>query len=153
MSNQAVTRGDPTGVIVEKMLGEGSGTLIPGVIVEKVALSFTGTANGSLISWQNQLPVGVLATAMLNITTAGTGTAGCDVGVGTLGGSSDNILDAGRVDTANAVSAFGTGGGTNGKPWRIMTAKGGTLDYITGKMTEVDATAAGAGYILYVPIS
>ncbi len=153
MSNQAVTQGDPTGVIAKLLIGSGSGTIIPGVRIEKVALSFTGTANGSLISWQNPLNVGALATVIVNITTAGTGTAGCDIGVGTLGGSSDTILDAGLVNAIAVVSPMGTGGGTNGKPWRVMSAKGSSTDYITGKMTEVDATAVGAGYVLYVPIS
>ena len=43
MSNQAVTRGDPTGVLVEKMIGKGSGTLLAGVKIEKLVLAFAGT--------------------------------------------------------------------------------------------------------------
>lgn len=153
MGNQAYVAGDPTGVIVEKMTGHGSGTLIPGIRIEKLSLTFTGTAAGSLVSWQNPEDVGVMATVMMNITTAGTGTAGFDVGVGTLGGSADNLIDGGLVNAIATITAFGTLGGTNGKPWRIMSAKGGTTDYVTGKMTEVDATAAGKGYVLYIPIS
>lgn len=149
---EAIVRGDPTGWIARQFIGAGTSTHLP-VRVDTKALSFTGTAAGSLLSWQNPENVAILATTVLDITTAGTGTAGCDVGVGTLGGSADNLLDAGRVDTVAVISPLGTGGGTNGKPWRKVAAKGSANDYIVGKMTEVDATAAGSGYILYIPVS
>lgn len=150
---EAFTRSDPSGFIAKMLVGNGTGTALP-VRIEKRAASFVGTANGSLVQWQNPLDVEVLVTALVHVTTAGTGTAGFDIGVGTLAGSSDNLIDAGRVDTVQTVRGMGSADmGTNGRMWRRMTAKGGTLDYITGKMTEVDATAAANVYIIYIPVS
>ena len=148
---ETFARTDPTPEIVRKLASPETGTLLPVRVVKK-ALSFTGTANGSLVSWQNPNDVAVIAAIAVDVSTAGTGTAGVDIGVGTLGGSGDNLLDAGRVDTVAVVSPFGTGAGANGRPWRKLTAKGGTLDYITGKANDLDATAAGAAYIIYIPL-
>ena len=149
----AMKRTDPTAQIVRQLVGAGTGTLLP-VRLEKQALVFTlGTGNGSLFSWKNPEGVSVMASIILDITTAGTGTAGVDIGVGTLAGSSDTMLDGGRVDAIAIVSNFGTGGGTNAKTWRKLTS-GGTLDYITGKLvSDLDSTAAGQAYIIYIPIS
>lgn len=149
---EAIKRGDPTGFIAKQLIGAGSDTHLP-IRIDKKACSHTGTANGSLISWQNPEDVEVLVTVLLHVQTAGTGTAGVDIGVGTLGGSSDNIIDAGRIDTVERVLDGSEDGGTNGRLWQRMTEKGGTLDYITGKATEVDGTAASNAYIIYIPIS
>lgn len=150
---EAVKRTDPTGWIARQMLGAGTGAQLM-VRVEKKALVFSlGSGNGSCINWANPENVPILAAIVVDVTTAGTGTAGIDIGVGTSAGSSDNLLDAGRVDTVAVVSPFGTGGGSNGKPWRRLTAAGGTLSNITGKANDVDATAVANAYIIYIPAS
>lgn len=149
---EAFKRADPTGWIAKQLIGAGTATHLP-VRVDKVACSHTGTANAGLLSWQNPEDVGVLAAVILNVTTAGTGTAGVDIGVGTSGGSADNLIDLGLINTARAISGFGTGGGANGAAWRIMSAKGGTTDYVVGKALEVDGSAVSNAYIIYIPIS
>src|SRR3990167_2534911 len=124
-------RTDPTGFIAKQLVSAGGGTSVP-VTTQVKSLTFGGTANGSLLSWQNPYDVVGIATVMFVVTTAGTGTAGVDIGVGTLGGSSDNLLDAARVDTAERVRNPVDDQGSNGTAFQRMSAKGGTADYITG---------------------
>ena len=149
---EALKRSDPTGVIAAGMLGVGTGTLLPHR-VEKKALSFTGTANGGCLSWQNPENQEILATVLVRVTTAGTGTAGIDLGVGGNGtASSDNILDAARVDTVDFVRNPDDDKGTNGRAWRLMDEKDGTNDYLVAKANDLDTTAAGFVYIMYIPV-
>ena len=143
-------RGDPTGYIAKQLVSAGGGTSIP-VTTQVKTLSFSGTANGSLLSWQNPYDVAGIVSVMFVVTTAGTGTAGVDIGVGTLGGSADNLLDAGRVDTNEKVRNPVDDQGTNGTAFQRMSAKGGTADYVTGKANDVDSTAAGIAFITFYP--
>ena len=149
---EAIKRSDPSGWIARQQIGAGTATHLP-VRCDMVALTFNSTANGSLIQWQNPENVAVLATVIIHTTVAGTGTAGVDIGVGTVNGSSDNLLDAARVDTLDFVRAGSADLGTNGRQWRRMSAKGGTADYITGKANDIDATAGANAYITYIPVS
>ena len=150
--NEAITRAMPTGELAKLLVANDSNTHLP-LRVTKKAFAFNSTSNGSGIQWQNPENQPGIAAIVVDVTTAGTGTAGVDIGVGTANGSSDNLGDALRVDTLAVVSPFGTGGGTNGKPWRKMSAKGGTLDYITGKGLDIDATAVADVYILFIPLA
>src|SRR3989304_2550379 len=96
---EAIKRADPTGWIARQFLSPGTAVHLP-IVVDKVTLG-TGTANGGFFSWQNPYDVAGFVTAVVTVTTAGTWTAGVDIGVGTLSGSADNIIDAGRIDTVD----------------------------------------------------
>mgnify|MGYP001561534594 CR=1 FL=1 len=149
---EAITREMPTSELAKLLVANDTNVHLPLRVIKK-AFAFNSTSNGSGIQWQNPEDQAGLAAIVVEVTTAGTGTAGVDIGVGTANGSADNLGDALRVDTIAVVSPFGTGGGTNGKPWRKMSAKGGTLDYITGKGIDIDATAAANVYILFIPLA
>ncbi len=153
---EAIKRTDPSAEIIDRFLSrDGSNTLLPSFRVVKKALSFATTSNGSLLSWQNPENVAIMATVLVHVTTAGTGTAGVDIGTDTAGtGSSDNLLDVARVDTVGLVRGVGSADlGSNGHAFQLVAEKGGTSDYIVGKANDADATAAGDAYILYIPIS
>ena len=153
MANEAIARTDPTAEIVTRLIGSGTGTLLP-LRVEKKALSFTGTANAGLIAWQNPEVQKIMATVLVYVKTAGTGTAGVDIGgAGNGTGSSDNLLDAARVDTAGLVRNLGDDKGTNGRGFRLVDEKDGTNDWIVGKANDLDATAAADAYIIYIPVA
>ena len=152
---EAIKRSDPTAVIADLLLGKGTGALLP-IRVEKKALVFgSGTGNGTLLSWQNPENVKIMATVLFYVSVAGTGTAGVDIGVGgNATASSDNLLDAALVNTVDLVRGSGSADlGSNGRFWRFMDAKDGSSDYIVGKANDVDATAAGDAYIVYIPVS
>ena len=148
---EVIKRGDPTGYIARQLVSAGGGTSVP-ITTQVKGLTFGGTANGSLLSWQNPYDVAGMATVQFMVTTAGTGTAGVDIGVGTLGGSADNLIDAGLVNTNEKVRNSVDDQGTNGTAFQRMSAKGGTADYVTGKANDVDATAVASAWIMFYPI-
>ena len=74
---EAFARGDPTGWIARQFIGAGTATHLP-IRIDKVAGVHSGTANGGYLNWQNPEDVGILATVIAHVTTAGTGTAGVD---------------------------------------------------------------------------
>ena len=153
---EAITRQDPSSVIADKLLSkDASNTLLPIRAVRKALTWANGTGNGSLINWQNPEDVEVLASVLIRITTAGTGTAGVDIGVGgNATASNDNLLDGALVNTLDFVKGVGSLDlGTNGRVFILMDEKGGTNDYIVGKANDVDASAAGIAYIIYIPVS
>ena len=153
---EKLTRADPSGVIADGMLSkDASNTLLPIRVVKKALSWALGTGNGSLFNWQNPEDVEVLATVLIRVSTAGTGTAGVDIGVAANAtASSDNLLDGALVNTVDYVKGIGSLDlGTNGRAFFLMDEKGGANDYIVGKAVDVDATAAGQAYIIYIPVS
>ena len=152
---EAFKREDPSGVIADLLLSkDASNTLLPIRVVKKALVFSLGTGAGSLLSWQNPEDVEILATVLMRVSIAGTGTAGVDIGMAANAtASSDNLLDAALVNTVDLVRGFGTSGGTNALVWQLLDEKGGANDYIVGKANDVDATAAGQAYIIYIPVS
>jgi hypothetical protein len=125
-----------------------------GLKIAKGALT-AGNANDFAFAWQNPEASKIIVTRVLiNITTAGgTGSSVLDVGVvENATSTADNLIDG--LDL-NATGIFDniTDKGDNGKSRQVVDEKGGTNDYITGKILVQDAAAlAGKYYILYTVI-
>jgi hypothetical protein len=156
MAPEAVDRADPIEEIVTRMLGpKTSGvTILPGLHIEKKALAAVDTAGG-IFSWQNPLDQKVMATIIIEVTTAAS--AACTIDVGRAGDattSADNLIDGLDVNAAAGEFNAIDNKGTNGRAWRKVDEKGGTTDFITGsKATGASAGLVGNAYILYFPIA
>lgn len=153
---EAVTRGDPSGVLIDRMLSKsGTGTLIPGMRMIKMPAVFTnGTGAGSLISIQNPENVDCMATVLFQLTASGSAADTINVGVvANATGAGTNIITDGTI-TAVGTNNSGYNSGTG---WQIWNAIGGANDFITGQSDSAgdgpSGTATGNLYIIYFPLS
>lgn len=125
-----------------------------GLKIAKGALT-AGNANDFAFAWQNPEPSKIIVTRVLiNIITAGgTGSSVLDVGVVENATSTADTLIDGLNLNATGIFDNITDKGENGKSRQVVDEKGGTNDYITGKILVQDAAAlAGKYYILYTVI-
>jgi len=118
--------------------------------VAKVALA-AGNANAISFAWQNPESTAIVVTRVeLDVTTAG-GTATSVMDIGVVAGATDTadtLIDGADI---NAVAAYGSPYGTDGKAVGRMDANGGTNDYITGKILVANAASlVGNAYIHYI---
>jgi len=114
-----------------------------------------GNANAFAFTCQNPEASKILVTrTLIYITTAG-GTAGAVLNVGPVANATstaDTLIDGLNL---NATGIFDniTDKGNSGKSSQIVDEKGGTNDYITGKILEQNAAAlVGKYYIFYTVI-
>lgn len=135
----------------------GVGQLSKGVLQMASGALTSGNANAYAFAWQNpEAGAIIIQRVILDITTAGgTGSSVIDVGrASSATTNSDNLLDG--VD-ANAAavsdSCDSTMAGTNGRSIVKLDAKGGTNDYITGRILVANAASlVGKYYIFYMTI-
>jgi len=116
----------------------------------RVALS-GGAANAISFAWQNpESSKIIIDRVLLYVTTAGGSGATMDIGVcGSATATSDNLIDGATIDSVGLYDNI-SDGGTNGKARQIADEKGGTNDYVTGKILGADsANLAGYVYIHY----
>lgn len=127
-----VTRKSPTGVITSN-----------GVIVNTQDLTASATLAAG---WQNPENVAVLAKAIVQFTTAGTGTIDVGLGTGGTGAANDVFVNGGTmaVGVITGNNALGTGGTLGGGDWRLVGANGAATDSVTVNSNEL-ATGTYAG--------
>lgn len=109
--------------------------------------------NGISFAWQNPHPYPAIVTdVFINLTTAATASPTMNVGLTTSAtGTADTIMDGIDIGTAAARFDNINDKGTNGtaKPVKV-DAKGGTNDYITGKVLDASgADLVGTYKIVY----
>ena len=152
---RAVAPDDPIARIVQEMVPpkvSGSTYLLPCVV--KVALTAQATpTNGGTFSVQNPFEVAALVALVIDKTTASTGAATIDAGVvANATSTGDNLIDGKSLQTVEVIQSFNDGG-TNGKAWRKVDAKGGTNDFVTGTASADSSGLAGSAYLIFVPAS
>lgn len=114
-----------------------------------------GDAGDFAFTWQNPEASKIIVTRVLiNITTAGgTGSSVLDVGVVADATSTADTLIDGLDLNATGIFDNITDKGGNGKSRQVVDEKGGTNDYITGKILEQNAASlAGKYYIFYTVV-
>lgn len=114
-----------------------------------------GNANAFAFVWENPEASKIIVTRVLiNITTAGgTGSSVLDVGVVADATSTADTLINGLDLNATGIFDNITDKGEHGKSRQVVDEKGGTNDYITGKiLTQNAATLVGKYYIFYTVI-
>ena len=136
------TRQDPTGELAIRSLRV---VKIPGVFS-------LGTGDASLFSWQNPENMPVLVTCMVHVTTQGSAGDAVTIGVVANGtGAGTNIMSSLGITTSGTV----INGWTQATGFQMMAEKGGTNDYLTGKVisagTGPAGTAAADIYVVYAP--
>ncbi|MDP6549852.1 MAG: hypothetical protein QF659_07260 [Dehalococcoidia bacterium] len=151
-----INQADPTAEAVKNMIPpaqSGIDYVMKRYIVEALA---SGNANANAFAVQNPETVDCLITnVVLDITTAGgTASSVLDVDVETSAtGTGDDIIDSLDLNAA-AVSDRHNAAGTNGGAPVKWHKKGGTNDYVTGKILAQNAASlAGTVVIEYVPLS
>ena len=122
--------------------------------VAKVAL-VAGNANAFAFAWQNPEASKIIVHRVIVDRTAagGTATSVLDVGVApTATDTADTLID-GLDLNATGVADNVSDVGTNGKARAKVDEKGGTNDYITGKILTANAASlAGYAYIHYMVV-
>ena len=151
-----INQADPTAEAVKNMIPpaqSGIDYVMKRYIVEALA---SGNANAFAFAVQNPETVDCLITnVVLDITTAGgTASSVLDVDVeSSATGTGDDIIDSLDLNAA-AVSDRHNAAGTNGGAPVKWHKKGGTNDYVTGKILAQNAASlAGTVVIEYVPLS
>ena len=122
--------------------------------IAKVALT-AGNANAYAFAWQNPEASKVIVEKVLvNLGTAG-GTANAVLDVGVVANATstaDTLIDGLDLNTTGLFDNF-VDIGTNGKSRALVDEKGGTNDYVTGKILVANAAAlAGDVYIIYFTV-
>ena len=150
---RVVAPDDPIAQIVQMMVppkASGSTYLLPCIV--KVALAAQATpSNGGTFSVQNPFEEAALVALVIDKTTGATGIATIDAGVvANATSSGDNLIDGKSVQTAEVISSFNDGG-TNGKGWRRVDAKGGTNDFVTGTVSADSSGLVGSAYLIFIP--
>ena len=150
-----MTRTDPSGETIKKMLPRGTagtaGAKIVSMVVVRTAIvgGTAGTANAGMLSWINPESGSIVVNKVVaSFTTAGTGTF--DLGVSSDGtGSNDNLINGGTL-TACVVAAPGTTVVTGtANAWRLGPGGTGTNNSLVAKTSEIVATIAGDWFIQY----
>ena len=151
-----ISRADPTAEAVKNMIPpaqSGVDYVMKRYIAEALA---SGNANAFAFAVQNPEGVDCIITnVIVDITTAGgTGSSVLDVDVEADATSTgDDIID-GLDFNAGAVSDRHNAAGTNGGAPVKWHKKGGTNDYVTGKILAQNAASFAATVIIeYVPLS
>lgn len=114
-----------------------------------------GDADDFAFAWENPEASKIIVTRVLiNITTAGgTGFSVLDVGVVADAISTADTLIDGLDLNATGIFDNITDKGSSGKSRQVVDEKGGTNDYITGKILDQNAAAlVGKYYIFYTVI-
>jgi len=150
---RVVAPDDPIAQIVQMMVppkASGSTYLLPCIV--KVALAAQATpSNGGTFSVQNPFEEAALVALVIDKTTGATGIATIDAGVvANATNTGDNLIDGKSVQTAEVISSFNDGG-TNGKGWRRMDAKGGINDFVTGTVSADSSGLVGSAYLIFIP--
>jgi len=150
---RVVASDDPIAQIVQMMVppkASGSTYLLPCIV--KVALAAQATpSNGGTFSVQNPFEEAALVALVIDKTTGATGIATIDAGVvANATSTGDNLIDGKSVQTAEVISSFNDGG-TNGKGWRRMDAKGGINDFVTGTVSADSSGLVGSAYLIFIP--
>jgi len=150
---RVVAPDDPIAQIVQMMVppkASGSTYLLPCIV--KVALAAQATpSNGGTFSVQNPFEEAALVALVIDKTTGATGIATIDAGVvANATSTGDNLIDGKSVQTAEVISSFNDGG-TNGKGWRRMDAKGGANDFVTGTVSADSSGLVGSAYLIFIP--
>lgn len=122
--------------------------------IAKVALT-AGNANAYAFAWQNPEAAKIIVERVLvNLGTAGgTATSVLDVGVvANATSTADTLIDGMDLNTTGLFDNI-VDKGTNGKARQLVDEKGGTNDYVTGKILVANAAAlVGDVYIVYFTV-
>ena len=136
------TRQDPTGELAAR-----------GPRVVKIPGVFSlGTGNASLFSWQNPENMPILVTCAVHVTTQGSAGDAVTIGVVANGtGAGTNVMTSlGITVSGTVINGWATGTGI-----QMMAEKGGTNDYLTGKVVSAGTGPAGTAvadvYVIYFP--
>lgn len=152
-----IAQADP----VEESVKELSSAPISGVtyVNEKTLVKAltSGVANAFAFAIQNPEIVDCLVTrVIIDLATAG-GTGSSVLDVDTVDGATDtgdDIIDGLDLNTTGTFDSI-TDGGTNGEKKPVKWgAKGGSTDYLTGKILVADAASlVGKVIVKYLPLS
>ena len=122
--------------------------------IAKVALT-EGNTNDFAFAWQNPESVKIIVERLIvHLATAGgTGSSVLDVGTAANATTaSDNIIDGLDLNTTGLFDNI-SDAGTNGKARGLVDEKGGTTDFVTGRILDANAAAlVGNAYIVYFEI-
>lgn len=146
---------DPIAQIVQMMVppkASGSTYLLPCIV--KVALAAQATpSNGGTFSVQNPFEEAALVALVIDKTTGATGVSNLNAGVvANATSSGNNLIDTKSLQTAEVISSFNDGG-TAGKGWRRVDAKGGANSFITGTASANSSGLVGNAYLIFIPTS
>lgn len=123
-------------------------------VIAKVALT-AGSANDYAFAWQNPEAAKIIVERVLvNLDTAGgSGNSVLDVGVvANATSTADTLIDGLDLNTTGLFDNI-VDKGTNGKARQLVDEKGGTNDYVTGKILVANAAAlVGDVYIVYFTV-
>lgn len=144
-----------TGGTILKLDADTGRAVMPGNrVIAKVALT-AGNANTYAFAWQNPEASKIIVERVLvNLTTAGgTATSVMDVGVvANATSTADTLIDGLDLNTTGLFDNI-VDKGTNGKARQLVDEKGGTNDYVTGKILVANAAAVvGDVYIVYFTV-
>ncbi len=151
-----ISQADPTAEAVKNMIPpaqSGIDYVMKRYIVEALA---SGNANAFAFAVQNPEGVDcVITNVIVDITTAGgTGSSVLDVDVGSSAtGTGDDVIDGLDLNATGTSDRHNAAGSNGGAPVK-WNKKGGTNDYVTGKiLVQNAASLAGKVIIEYVPLS
>ena len=144
-----------TGATILKLDADTGRAVMPGNrVVAKVALT-AGNTNAYAFAWQNpEASKIVVERVLVRLATAGgTATSVLDVGVvANATSTSDTLIDGLDLNTTGLFDNI-VDKGTNGKARQLVDEKGGTNDYVTGKILVANAAAVvGDVYIVYFTV-
>lgn len=91
-----------------------------GAAIVSVKKTLTAAATGTQGGWQNTTGYDLMACVQLDVTTASTGAATLDIGVGATDVTGDKLIDG--VDVNAAAGVFASPSGTNGRAWQKVPA-------------------------------
>ena len=143
------------GATILKLDADTGRAVMPGNrVIAKVALA-AGSANDYAFAWQNpEASKIVVERVLVRLATAGgTATSVLDVGVvANATSTSDTLIDGLDLNTTGLFDNI-VDKGTNGKARQLVDEKGGTNDYVTGKILVANAAAVvGDVYIVYFTV-
>lgn len=144
-----------TGATILKLDADTGRAVMPGNrVIAKVALT-AGSANDYAFAWQNpEASKIVVERVLVRLATAGgTATSVLDVGVvANATSTADTLIDGLDLNTTGLFDNI-VDKGTNGKARQLVDEKGGTNDYVTGKILVANAAAlVGDVYIVYFTV-
>lgn len=143
------------GATILKLDADTGRAVMPGNrVIAKVALT-AGNTNAYAFAWQNpEASKIVVERVLVRLATAGgTATSVLDVGVvANATSTSDTLIDGLDLNTTGLFDNI-VDKGTNGKARQLVDEKGGTNDYVTGKILVANAAAVvGDVYIVYFTV-
>lgn len=143
------------GATILKLDADTGRAVMPGNrVIAKVALT-AGNTNAYAFAWQNpEASKIVVERVLVRLATAGgTATSVLDVGVvANATSTSDTLIDGLDLNTTGLFDNI-VDKGANGKARQLVDEKGGTNDYVTGKILVANAAAVvGDVYIVYFTV-